>query len=492
MRARVDRSRVSWRASAFSRSGGADGFILIAVLVVVLLLSMVAVSLLFRMKAEDTASTAAVGTEQAWAAALSGIEEAKRLGKMAASGSLEWQDSPRLFKDRFVFDDGADQWRFTVYSAGDSESRDEVRYGLTDEASKANLNHMELTNLAVIPGLTRPLIETLADFMDSDDTPHPEGAEQEYYDGLPRPYKIRNGPLATLDELLLVRGITPALFYGEDANMNLALDANENDSDQTFPPDNGDGRLDPGLRQYLTVSSYEWNESREGAPRVNVNEPEEALPAARLPAALTQYITALRSNKISVAHVADLLEAKHKVKDSSGSEVEIESGVGKEELPVALDLLTASYELRLSGLININTASARVLATVPGIDEALAEAIVSARRGLSADKRRTIAWLFTEDLVPAERFRQLAPYLTARGLQFSFHVAGYGTPSGRFRVLEVMIDCASSKPSVLYTRDLTRLGMPFRLQADEAGVAPAARTSGGARVAGRAGEVRGG
>ena len=64
----------------------------------------------------------------------------------------------------------------------------------------------------------------------------------------------------------------------------------------------------------------------------------------------------------------------------------------------------------------------------------------------------------------APRFKQLTPFLTARSYQYSFRVVGYGLPSGRFRVLDVIIDLASGEPVVTYLRDLTRLGVPFKLE----------------------------
>jgi type II secretory pathway component PulK len=450
----------------YGRGRQAQGFVLVAVLVVVMLLSMVAVSLMFRLKADEAAMGAGGRTEQAWAAAMSGVEEAMRAAGQARTGSAEWQDSPQLFRDRLVSDDGADRWFFTVYSAADPESREEVRYGLTDEAGKLNVNQATETNLMKLPRMTLSVAEALCDFIDSDNTPRPEGAEQEYYDALPNPYKIRNGPLATLDEMLLVRGITPALFYGEDVNLNLVLDPNENDGDQTFPPDDSDGKLDLGWRQYLTVSAFDLNEARDGTLRVNLNDPDDPLPPVDFPAALTNYIDVLRTNKITLAHPADLLEARTKVKDASGREVEIGSGVGKSELPLVMDLFTTAFDERLPGLINVNSASVAVLATVPGLEEPLAESIVSARRGLSPEKRSTTAWLYTEGLVSAEVFKQIAPHLTSRGFQFSFHVIGYGVPSGRYRVLEAVVDCAGEKPTITYLRDLTRFGLPLRIQSD--------------------------
>lgn len=143
------------------------------------------------------------------------------------------------------------------------------------------------------------------------------------------------------------------------------------------------------------------------------------------------------------------------------------SGVGKEELPIILDRFTTVTDSELSGLVNVNTASAAVLQTLPGMAEGTGEAIVAARRGLTLDKLKTPAWLFQEDLVPADEFKVLAPYITTRSWQFSFNVIGYGLPSGRYRVFEVVIDVAGEEPRVTYLRDVTRRGLPFRVIAEE-------------------------
>jgi general secretion pathway protein K len=64
------------------------------------------------------------------------------------------------------------------------------------------------------------LTANLIDWLDTGNAPctaiHPEGstiatagAESNYYQELPQPYPIKNGPLDTLDELALVKGFTP-------------------------------------------------------------------------------------------------------------------------------------------------------------------------------------------------------------------------------------------------------------------------------------------
>jgi type II secretion system (T2SS) protein K len=445
----------------------AGGFVLVAVLTVVLLASMMAVSLLFRLKAEATAEATSAGAEQAWAAAMTGIEEAIRRVTDVPPGATDWQDDPRQFREQFVFDDGSDRWYFTVCSPAMDDALQELRFGLTDEAGKLNLNAAHTTNLLHLPRLTPALTDALRDFVDRDTASRQEASEQSFTDALGRQRSVRNGPLNTVEELLLVRGFTPALLYGEDANMNWRLDPNEQDGNERFPPDDADSRLELGLRQYVTVASYDPNEDDDGVPRTRLQS-RERLPAVELPAALTNFIAVLRTNRFPMAHPAELLEATLKVKDAKGRPVEVSSGVSKAELPLVLDLFTCTTDARFDGLINVNTASLRVLQTVPGIDEPLAEAILSTRRSISPEHRRSLAWLYQEGLVDAAHFKQIAPFLTARSFQYSFHVIGYGLPSGRYRVLDVLIDLASGKPRITYLRELTRLGLPFRLEAKEA------------------------
>lgn len=58
--------------------------------------------------------------------------------------------------------------------------------------------------------LERGLADSLADWIDINDRPRPNGAEtRDYYNRLAKPYAAKNGPLETVDEILLCRGYTP-------------------------------------------------------------------------------------------------------------------------------------------------------------------------------------------------------------------------------------------------------------------------------------------
>jgi general secretion pathway protein K len=62
----------------------------------------------------------------------------------------------------------------------------------------------------------RTIIDSLIDWIDADDGDWEQelGAESSYYQSLKTPYPCKNGPIEFIEELLLVKGITPELFYG--------------------------------------------------------------------------------------------------------------------------------------------------------------------------------------------------------------------------------------------------------------------------------------
>ena len=141
--------------------------------------------------------------------------------------------------------------------------------GLTDEAGKVNLNTAPDETLLTLPNMTPELVDCLMDYRDSGIDPRPEG--EDYYDTLQHPYVIAGQPLATLEELLMVKGFNARIIYGEDANRNGLLEPNEDDGDDSFPPDNRDGQLDRGLKGVATVVTSEPNTSATGKARANIN-----------------------------------------------------------------------------------------------------------------------------------------------------------------------------------------------------------------------------
>jgi hypothetical protein len=68
-----------------------------------------------------------------------------------------------------------------------------------------------------------------------------------------------------VDELRLVYGATIDLLVGDDINRNGVLDANEKDLT------GGNGQVDPGLLEYVTVYTREPNFHSDGTSLTNVN-----------------------------------------------------------------------------------------------------------------------------------------------------------------------------------------------------------------------------
>ncbi|QWV94028.1 type II secretion system minor pseudopilin GspK [Geomonas oryzisoli] len=60
--------------------------------------------------------------------------------------------------------------------------------------------------------LSRDLYDPLADWVDTDDTPRPSGAEKIYYGTLKTPLLVHNDKLDTFEELGLIKGYTPEVL----------------------------------------------------------------------------------------------------------------------------------------------------------------------------------------------------------------------------------------------------------------------------------------
>jgi len=121
---------------------------------------------------------------------------------------------------------GKEVWKVdgTVYTTETGEGGYVVR--LTDEAGKISLNTLTdqngiiLKNLLINQG-TSPenadiIVDSILDWKDADDLHRLNGAESDYYMSLPNPYKARNADFETLEELILVKGITPEILYGTE------------------------------------------------------------------------------------------------------------------------------------------------------------------------------------------------------------------------------------------------------------------------------------
>src|SRR4030042_249156 len=96
----------------------------------------------------------------------------------------------------------------------------EVR--VMSEAGKININLVSESMLRKIignlglEGEERDIVvDSILDWRDPDDFYRINGAENDYYLSLKEPYYCKNGNLDSIEELLLVKGVTPGLYHGK-------------------------------------------------------------------------------------------------------------------------------------------------------------------------------------------------------------------------------------------------------------------------------------
>ena len=173
--------------------------------------------------------------------------------------------------------------------------------GVLNESALLNLNTLPLDEserretrdrLTQIPGISREIADSILDWMDPDDTPSEFGAESSWYLNQKFNRLPRQARLTHLEELLQIRGITPELFFGEDRNGNGLPDGGDVDL-------NGNGRIDRGLQDYLTVTSCESALRDDGSLKLNLNEKNLAQVydqlSDRFGPIVARFIVALRS-----------------------------------------------------------------------------------------------------------------------------------------------------------------------------------------------------
>lgn len=199
------------------------GIAVILVLVVMILLVSLVVDFSYTMRIDLTLAANLRDETKAFYVARSGVEVARLMV------AVREDEPPYDALD-------ADWARFNEHPGFISEE-DEGRFRGTieDEASKIGINDIVndqgvvdqkrlewLTKLFELLELDSDLIDPIIDWLDPDDRARPFGAEDPEYLDLSPSYPCKDGPLATIEELLLVKGMTEEILYGNKEKKGLA------------------------------------------------------------------------------------------------------------------------------------------------------------------------------------------------------------------------------------------------------------------------------
>lgn len=425
---------------------GRRGIVLITVLWIAAVIGLIGATFAFRAVTDRKAVYYMRHRVQAQFLAESAVEHARAVlaadDPTADNLAEAWDDDDELAD---VTIDAEGQAVYSVIGRPDLESGT-VRYGLVDECGKVNINTATREMLMALPGVTEEIADAIIDWRDPDDTPGPRGAESAYYTSLKDPYNCKNEPFESVAELLLVRGITERILYGEDANRNGILDPNEDDGDARPPDDNKDGQLDLGLYRYVTVWSRTPNVDAEGNPRVDLNTEARQLRSLLQPLFEDQQA------------VNQILNLRRQRTFTSVGEILDAPAVTNEMFAEVWDRLTVGTATVNVGLINPNTAPAPVLAAALEVSPDEAEAIVGVRAE-APDSAASIVWLL--QFIGREKFKTVANRLTLRSHQFSCEAVGRYTNRPVFKRVWVVLDRTQTTIRVVHWKDLTGLGLAY-------------------------------
>jgi DNA uptake protein ComE-like DNA-binding protein len=347
----------------------------------------------------------------------------------------------------------------------ESLSLPQISFGLVDEASKLNLNTASSNMLVFLPRMNLDLTEAILDWRDTNGG----SFSQTRYAMLHPPYECKCAPFETVDELHLLYGAEDMdTLIGEDANRNGILDPNEND-------ENHDGQPNAGVLEYVTVYSREPMTNVDGTVRLNIRTVSSSS-SQELRSLLATNLTDARADQIlqSLGVVANAPAGAGATRGRnppptpptvtfrSPLDFYAKSGMTVEEFGSIANKITVTNGAYIEGRVNVNTASAAVLACLPGISDTpdLAQTLISYRES-NPDKLTSVAWVsdaLGQNNASALQALQAVDCITTLSYQYSADIAALG-PHGRgYRRTLFVFDTCDGTPRIVYRQDRTHLG----------------------------------
>lgn len=207
------------------------GVAIILALVFIALLTIIVVEFLYEAEVEASLAYSQQGELEAYLAAKSAV--AKGIAYLAEDNfNSMMSGAPPVDSDFDLFS-------FNMSAATEPLNDAIMHASISDEYGKINLNALLVPasggepqeRTALVNSLKEffilrdtgkgaspeDIVDSILDWLDYNDgdSERPQGAENDYYMGLENPYPCKNGPMDSIEELLLIRGITPEIYFGD-------------------------------------------------------------------------------------------------------------------------------------------------------------------------------------------------------------------------------------------------------------------------------------
>ncbi len=395
---------MSFKASSLCRATSGrrreEGVVLILGVFAVVLLTVLAVGIAAAVRVELLASRTSLERTQALFLAEAGKNQARAILLYDDAGVDtffdEWGpraerplDLPQEFGDGFY------------------------RVRVSDASGRININEADYAALLRLTG-DPVAAASILDWRDKGEGLTPDGAEREYYADLPYPYLPRDAPFQTPGELLLVRGVTPEMYFGSQ------------------------GRR--GLVDLITVDSESPNTDANGQPRMLLNEFRNwGEPAfrdwvmAKLGAVLTMYEATEIFRGINELTELGL--------DGYTSLAQLASAAGLDFGRIAqmIDSFTVEMSPVQRGKVNLNTAPLEVIAALPGSSEAIAQAIIARRDQEPFQSLGDVVTMLVELPDGPAVFEQMIDHVTTKSSSFFIDAVGWTSDGRTYRALSALV-----------------------------------------------------
>ncbi|MBN8247796.1 MAG: general secretion pathway protein GspK [Verrucomicrobia bacterium] len=431
---------------------GRSGSVLVGVLWCVVLLSVLVLGMLQTTRKDLMIGKYHADRIQAHYLALAGVEKAKALlhqdaltrSRSGVHHGPGLYNAPEQFQDMKL-----GRGAFSVFRPARAGEGGGMIFGVSDEEGRLNINVADVNQLTNLLGLTTDIAAAIVDWHDSDNTVSPGGAETPYYATLQPPYRARNGPIPTLRELLMVRGVTEEKLFGP------AGEASEGDGGS------GVAEVAPetGWAGWLTAHSGVANVDASGGDRVNVqNADVAALTGVRgVTQEIARAIVAHRGQS-PIRSLVDLLDVPaapppgaQPGNNRNNNNANRPKVIDERLLKEVADSLTVAEGASLEGVVNVNTAPVEVLMCLPRVDRMLAQAVVAHRQanGFFAHE----AALLDVPGMTREILRELSPRIAMRSETFRIRSEGRVGDRGSRQRIEVVVRVGARTVSTLAYRE---------------------------------------